>query len=68
MIALRVRQPGESEWTVISVESFGEDGDFEGRVASIVTSCLVGIPGRGIEEGPLRVQTLNEEGQWEDVE
>lgn len=64
MILFRARERGTAEWTNLVIQTPGEGSDepteMERNLSAIIGSAL------GTSE--LHVQTMSDEGEWEDVE
>lgn len=62
MNLFRVRRYGAAEWTLISINTPGDDEDENGMVG-----ILSGIIGSALDTSSLHVQIMSDEGVWENV-
>lgn len=64
MNIFRVRQYGSGSWTLVSVNTPGDEEDDSGMVATL--SSIIGSALDTSSE--LHVQRMNDDGEWEDLE
>ena len=63
MILFRAREWGSAEWTLISVNTPGDE-EGENGLADTLSSII----GSALSTSSLHVQMMNEEGEWENLQ
>ena len=62
MILFRARQWGAADWSLISINTPGEEDPTD------TDKSVSGILGSALSTSSLHVQQMSEEGEWEDLE